>query len=70
MTVLPKLEYQKLELDNWVTRLSRRGSINLAARVVLEEKNMCFGSMYQGERVYLALKTRPTNLSTLTGLEV
>ena len=64
------MEYWKLELENWTTKSSRRGSTNLIARVTLKEKNICFSSMYQEKEVYSVPKARLTNPFELTGLEV
>jgi hypothetical protein len=47
-----------------------RGDTNLAAGVVPEEKDLCFGIRYQGEGVRQAHKAGPTNPSGLTGLVV
>ena len=47
-----------------------RGDTNLAAGVVLEEKDLCYGIRYQGEGVHQAHKAGPTNPSGLTGLVV
>ena len=47
-----------------------RGDTNLAAGVVPEEKDLCYGIRYQGKGVCQAHKAEPTNPSGLTGLVV
>ena len=47
-----------------------RGDTNLAAGVVPEEKDLCYGIRYQGKGVHQAHKAGPTNPSGLTGLVV
>ena len=47
-----------------------RGDTNLAAGVVPEEKDLCYGIRYQGKGVRQAHKAGPTNPSGLTGLVV
>ena len=47
-----------------------RGDTNLAARVIPEEKDLCYRIRYQGKGVHQAHKARLTNPSGLTGLVV
>ena len=47
-----------------------RGDTNLAAGVVPEEKDLCYGIRYQGKGVHQAHKAGLTNPSGLTGLVV
>ena len=47
-----------------------RGNTNLAAGVVPEKKDLCYGIRYQGKGVRQAHKAGPTNPSGLTGLVV
>ena len=47
-----------------------KGDTTLAAGVVPEEKDLCYGIRYQGKGVRQAHKAGPTNPSRLTGLVV